>query len=324
MNASMVHVKDEQKVAEKTGLSVDQVAAGVVMFGNNAYVNTIGRRFKMDDRFGPGEWSASINPIQGEEYEHTLRMWGKKPPLLLYKAQITFNGKVLAEDYGWCTPESANSRKQFDEDGVGMAITKAVNRAMGQLIANGFASEEKADRKMVIETGSVEAGFLKDAAMLKKELGKKVYYEILNARGYNKSNDPELQGKPLIMKQILEEMRRRSLVVASEAVYGAPIHPDPDPPVTDEERAKGRQDLLDRILDDNVPVQAREDAVMDLLEVLEGDEFLAAECPEGSELSYIQIMAEYVSGAMVVHDFEKAHDAMKRAIDVSKEGRRSV
>tara|TARA_Y100001938_G_scaffold142502_2_gene213838 strand:+ start:17145 stop:18131 length:987 start_codon:yes stop_codon:yes gene_type:complete len=326
-NAALVPANKEKEMAAKTGLPVEQISNGVVLFGGKPYLNAAGRRYKMDERFGPGEWSVQVDTIMGEEYDHIMKSWGRKPPCILAKARIIFNGKVIAEDYGWAAPDTTPAgKKQFDENGLGLAATKAQNRAMGQMIANGFASEEKAGerQRMTIETGSVEAGFLKETARLKKQLGEEEYYRILQSHGAEHADDAVLQGQAIKMGEIISDMASGTTRKISEDVYGeasvADTHPDPDPPVTHEERLQSRLDLLARIQDDDLPTEARGDAVMDLLVDLCDDQKIKEECPMNQDKSYAEIASGYVSEAMVNSDFDKCYDVLKRTMDVAVEG----
>ena len=168
---------------------------------------------------------------------------------------------------------------------------------MAQLVANGFASEEKAERQvMTVETDSAEAEFLKEASRLKKEIGEEAYYRILNAHGLEKSNDAELRGYPEEMAVIVGEMEAERL------------------------SGEVRQEMLDKIENPDVPESARENAVMDLMMDLEKEQKLRGECPVDADESYAEIMAGYVSKAMETHDFEKAHATLKRAMDLIQAG----
>jgi len=295
-NVTPVKVNQEQAIAKKTGLDVSQVSAGVVMYGDKPFVNITGKRYKMDDRFGPGKWGTRVDQIKGDDYDHMLKMWGKKPPCIIMKAQILFNGDVLAEDYGWSSPDSAPAgARQFEKDGVGIASSKAQSRAMSQLVANGFASEEKAERgRMMIETGSIEAGFLRDSSKLKKEIGPEKYYQVLKDHDVDHADDPKLQGSPKKMQAILNDMKDGD---AWEVVVD-------------------RKELLSKVLDEDVPKQAREDAVCDLMMDLEKEEKLIGECPVDSEQTYADIMSEYVSKAMKESNFGKAYDVLKRSMEL--------
>lgn len=305
-STGLVPQNQEEAIAKKTGLNVGQVSAGVVMYGDKPYVNLIGKRYKMDDRFGPGKWGTQVDMVTGDDYDHMMKMWGKKPPCIIMKARVTFNGAVLAEDYGWATPESAPAgARQFEKDGIGLATSKAESRAMAQLIANGFASEEKAEAdsrvsrgRMVIETGSIEAGFLRDTGQMKKEIGADKYYKVLNHHGVEHADDPVLQGKPRKMQEILDNMKGGT---EWEVV---------------EEQKINRQELLAKIIDEDVPVDARENAVMDLMMNLEVEEALVGECPVDSDLTYAELMAEYVGQSMKDNDFVKAHDVLKRSMEL--------
>jgi hypothetical protein len=295
-----VPIAQHEEIATRTGLAVEQVSNGVVMFGNKPFVNLIGKRYKMDERFGPGKWGTRVDQIKGDDYQHMMMMWGKKPPCIIMKAQIIFNGDVIAEDYGWCTPQSAAAgRKQFDEDGLGIAASKAEGRAMAQLVANGFASEEKADsrERMNIETGSLEAGFLKETARFKKEIGDEAYYEILKSNDAEHADDASIQGKPKKMQAILDAMNGGE---AFEVVSDV-----------------NRQELLQKINDEDVPQQAREDAVVDLLDSLCYEEAMG-KIPDGAkgEQTYAEIMAEYVGEAMKDSNFAKAYDVLKRSMEL--------
>lgn len=318
-STGLVPASKEKEVSSKTGLPVEQVSNGVVMFGGKPYLNSAGRRYKMDTRFGPGEWSIRVSFLEEGELKTLLKMWGRELPCIVAKCQVIYNDKVIAEDYGWCAPDTAPAGpSQFKKDGIGLASTKAQNRAMGQMIANGFASEEKAGerQRMAIETNSVEAGFLKETARLKKEIGDEKYYNALNKHGVGHADDASLQGNPTKMGEIITEMAISAGKIASEAVFGRPVHPNPDPPVTKEERDSGRQELLKRIQDVDLPVEARENAVMDLLVEVCEEQKLKEECPVDQDKSYAEIASEYVSEAMTSNDFGKCYDVLKRSIQM--------
>tara|TARA_R110001583_G_scaffold1177_4_gene9795 strand:- start:15774 stop:16682 length:909 start_codon:yes stop_codon:yes gene_type:complete len=299
-NVAPVKVNQEQAIAKKTGLDVSQISAGVVMYGDKPFVNITGKRYKMDDRFGPGKWGTRVDQIKGDDYDHMLKMWGKKPPCIIMKAQILFNGDVLAEDYGWSSPDSAPAgARQFEKDGIGIASSKAQSRAMSQLVANGFASEEKAERgRMMIETGSIEAGFLRDSSKLKKEIGPEKYYKVLKDHDVEHADDPKLQGSPKKMQAILNDMKHGDAweVIENESI--------------------DRVGLLGKIIDADVPHQARENAVIALMMDLENEEKLVGECPLESDQTYAEIMAEYVSKSMKESNFEKAYDVLKRSMEL--------
>ena len=318
-NTGLVPASKEKEVSNKTGLPVEQVSNGVVMFGGKPYLNSAGRRYKMDSRFGPGEWSIRVSFLEEAELKTLLKMWGRELPCIVAKCQVIYNDKVIAEDYGWCAPDTAPAgASQFKKDGIGLASTKDQNRAMGQMIANGFASEARAGerQRMTIETNSVEAGFLKETARLKKEVGEEEYYRVLSAHGVEHADDASLQGDPAKMGEIITEMAMSAGKIASEAVFGGPVHPNPDPPVTKEERDSGRQELLERIQDVDLPVEARGDAVMDLLVEVCAEQKLMEECPIDQDKSYAEIASEYVSEAMENNDFGKCYDVLKRSMQM--------
>ena len=313
-NAALVAPKDEQDVATKTGLPVEQVSNGVVLFGGKPYINIVGKRYKMDERFGPGQWGVEVNSVPPGERVSIMEMWGKKPPMIIMKARILLNGNPIAEDYGWSSPDSAPAgRSQFEKDGLALASTKAQSRAMAQLVANGFASEERAGERSVmgVETGSVEAGFLKETRRLKKEIGDENYYAVLHNHDLQHANDGALRGKPQEMAEIVEEMNGTLAVPVK--INGMDVVNEPL--MTVEVRAE----LLAKIIDPDVPVDARENAVMDLMCDLEKVQKLRGECPLDSDKSYAEIMAGFVSNAMQKQDFVKAHGTLERAMELSND-----
>ena len=316
-NAALVAPKDEQDIATKTGLPVEQVSNGVVLFGGKPYINIVGKRYKMDERFGPGQWGVEVNAVPSDERVSIMEMWGKKPPMIIMKARILLNGNPIAEDYGWSSPDSAPAgRSQFEKDGLGLASSKAQSRAMAQLVANGFASEERAGERSVmgVETGSAEAGFLKETRRLKKEIGDENYYAVLHNHDLQHANDGALRGKPQEMAKIVEEMN--GLDAASAAILESLAD---DAVVEELMTVEVRAELLAKIIDPDVPVDARENAVMDLMCDLEKVQKLREECPLDSDKSYAEIMAGFVSNAMQKQDFVKTHGTLTRAMELIAE-----
>ena len=272
----------------------------VVMCGDKPYINTDGRRWKMDERFGAGGWSAEVEVLGKGEYENLLMQWGKKPPMIIVKCSICIDGKPTYQDYGWSSPDSTPAgAKQFQENGLGLATTKALNRAMGQGIADGFASDEKYDR-MSIHTGSFESGFLKEAGRLKREVGDEFYYETLKDNGVDHANAPSLQGDFAVMSRILDALKARVRMVDTGGV------------ITDFE-------LVDKIGDESLSVEERGDIVGALTDSLSDMKKINQICPDDSSgFTYAQIMSEYVSGAMAQDppNFKKAEDVLRRTINL--------
>ena len=320
-----VRASDTNKIAKSTGLPVDQVNPFVVMFGDKAYVNTDGRRWKMDERFGAGGWSAEVEVLGREEYENLLMQWGKKPPMIIVKCTICIDGKPMYEDYGWSSPDSTPAgAKQFQENGLGLATTKALNRAMGQGIADGFASGEKYDR-MSIQTGSFEANFLKESGRLKKDVGEEFYYETLKGYGVDHANDPSLQGDFERMSKILDTLNVQAGLRASEVVFGS----KPSQGVAVEQQAwksntRGTiyfaADLsqsLDKLADENLSIEERSNLIGTLADDLsEVDKLKESGPDDNSGMTYAQIMSEYVSNAMAEDppNLNKAEDVLRRTL----------
>ena len=320
-----VRASDTNKIAKSTGLPVDQVNPFVVMFGDKAYVNTDGRRWKMDERFGAGGWSAEVEVLGREEYENLLMQGGKKPPMIIVKCTICIDGKPMYEDYGWSSPDSTPAgAKQFQENGLGLATTKALNRAMGQGIADGFASGEKYDR-MSIQTGSFEANFLKESGRLKKDVGEEFYYETLKGYGVDHANDPSLQGDFERMSKILDTLNVQAGLRASEVVFGS----KPSQGVAVEQQAwksntRGTiyfaEDLsqsLDKLADENLSIEERSNLIGTLADDLsEVDKLKESGPDDNSGMTYAQIMSEYVSNAMAEDppNLNKAEDVLRRTL----------
>ena len=289
-----VRASDTNKIAKSTGLPVDQVNPFVVMFGDKPYVNTDGRRWKMDERFGAGGWSAEVEVLGKQEYDNLLMQWGKKPPMIIVKCSICIDGKPMYQDYGWSSPDSTPAgAKQFQENGLGLATTKALNRAMGQGIADGFASDEKYDR-MSIQTGSFESDFLREAGRLKKAVGDDFYYSTLKDNGVGHANDPSLQGDVGAMSRILDTLES-GFSVASE---------QPD------------FELVEKIGDESLSAEERGDIVGALTDSLSVMKKIKEQGPADNESTYAEIMSEYVSNAMAQDppNFKKAEDVLRRTI----------
>ena len=83
-----------------------------------------------------------------------------------------------------------------------------------------------------------------------------------------------------------------------------------------EELIVDRAGLLAKIINEDVPQQARENAVCDLVMDLEKEEKLIGECPIDSDQTYADVMAEYVSKAMQESNFGKAYDVLKRSMEL--------
>ena len=321
-----VRASDTNKIAKSTGLPVDQVNPFVVMFGDKAYVNTDGRRWKMDERFGAGGWSAEVEVLGREAYSNLLMQWGKEPPMIIVRCTICIDGKPMYQDYGWSSPDSTPAgAKQFQENGLGLATTKALNRAMGQGIADGFASGEKYDR-MSIQTGSFEANFLREAGRLKKEVGEEFYYDTLKDYGVDHANAPSLQGAFERMTRILDVLRDRSRNEASEIVFGsAPsqgggevISPDVVA-IGSGVSAAGNLALfsLDKLGDESLSIEERGNIIGTLADDLsEVDKLKESGPDDNSGTTYAQIMSEYVSNAMAEDppNLKKAEDVLRRTI----------
>ena len=302
-----VRASDTNKIAKSTGLPVDQVNPFVVMFGDKPYVNTDGRRWKMDERFGAGGWSAEVEVLGKQEYDNLLMQWGKKPPMIIVKCSICIDGKPMYQDYGWSSPDSTPAgAKQFQENGLGLATTKALNRAMGQGIADGFASDDKYDR-MSVQTGSFESDFLREAGRLKKVVGDEFYYSTLKDNGVGHANDPSLQGDVGAMSSILDTLKVQAGKEASEIVYGSA------PSVAVEQPDF---ELVDKIGDESLSVEERGDIVGVLTDSLSVMKKIKEQGPADNESTYAEIMSEYVSNAMAQDppNFKKAEDVLRRTI----------
>jgi len=320
-----VRASDTNKIAKSTGLPVDQVNPFVVMFGDKAYVNTDGRRWKMDERFGAGGWSAEVEVLGREEYSNLLMQWGKEPPMIIVRCTICIDGKPMYQDYGWSSPDSTPAgAKQFQENGLGLATTKALNRAMGQGIADGFASGEKYDR-MSIQTGSFEANFLREAGRLKKEVGEEFYYDTLKDYGVDHANDPSLQGDFERMTRILDILKTQAGLKAGEIVFGS----EPSQGVAVEQQAwksNTREPIyfaadlsqsLDKLADESLSIEERGNIIGTLADDLsEVDKLKESGPDDNSGTTYAQIMSEYVSNAMAEDppNLKKAEDVLRRTI----------
>jgi hypothetical protein len=234
-------------IEKSTGFESEQVGQFVTRLGDNYYINKDGRRWKMDERFGAGGYKISVGPPEPKEYAFMKQMMGIKPdePCIIMKASVIVDGKQLAEDYGFVTPASARAgKKQFDNDGLHIAITKATNRVMGMLTAGGFGDPDNVYEHEPVErttnghtgyvpaTGSAQVAFLNNMKKLKKEIVGRFetdapYYEVLHSFGYEKSNDSALCSNAVDMESILRAMHD---ILGGELDI---VHPDPEPPTTD-------------------------------------------------------------------------------------------
>jgi hypothetical protein len=265
-SAAPVPVGKESSIAKAAGMEVDQVHQFVTTFGGKPYINKDGRRFKMDQRFGAGHYQVEVAPPSDEEYAFLCKMMGvkKDDPCIIMKARVYVDGKKMSEDYGFVTPSSTPAGPaQFNKDGLHIAITKATNRAMGMLIAGGFADpevsydggavgvDEEAEPSVHVNpstghegyvpaTGSAQVSFLNECKKLKKQIvttfgSDEQYYEVLHSMGYDKSNDPKLcanaEAMDFCISALSEVAYPSSLSVSrAEQQDPAPVHPDPEPP----------------------------------------------------------------------------------------------
>ena len=222
---------DNQTVAEQTGLEVRQVDGGMVtMFKSpdgsmKPYVGAAGRRYKMDERFGAGEYRVDAHLPDLDTYKVLRQMWGiaQGAPCIIMECEILDKqGNLMARDYGTATPRNMlGGQKQFDERGLEIATTRSINRAMGQLTASGFGDvDNKAATAYREAPMPYQSDFLQLCQEVKKQVGEQDYYAVLGNYGAEHANDAAVLSDPVMMQQIADDLKAARARSASHAVFG--------------------------------------------------------------------------------------------------------
>ena len=248
---------DNQTVAEQTGLEVRQVDGGMVtMFKSpdgsmKPYVGAAGRRYKMDERFGAGEYRVDAHLPDLDTYKVLRQMWGiaQGAPCIIMECEILDKqGNLMARDYGTATPRNMlGGQKQFDERGLEIATTRSINRAMGQLTASGFGDvDNKAASAYREAPMPYQSDFLQLCQEVKKKVGERAYYAILGNYGAEHANDAAVLSDPVMMQQIADDLKAARSRDASHAVFGdGEIDTRTKP--EDDEPAKASEDDIKKI-----------------------------------------------------------------------------
>lgn len=211
-------------IAKQTGFNPEQVDPFVVMMdANKPYINAAGTRWKMDERFGAGNWKADTRLPSLEEYKLLKMMWGMsdKAPAIIMKCSIIVDGVELSKDYGTATPKNCfGNQKQFEERGIEIATTRALNRAMKQLVANGLGD---GNNRYVPNPDSPQQNWFREIQHLKQCVGDEKYYGVLKNYGVEHSNEKEAMTDPEIMESILRDLRVEAAGFASDALFGEDV-----------------------------------------------------------------------------------------------------
>lgn len=186
--------------------------------GQKEYIGRDGRLYKMDERFGGGGYDVVPRLPSEDEYNFIRRMMGiaNDEPCIVMVGEIFVDGNLKYRDFGVATKHNmpGGNKRQFDLRGLEIATTRAINRAMGQGTAGGWAdSDAKYERQGYRPaTDSAQAHFLKKMQSYKKLVGEKDYYAVLSAHGYEKSNDDDLCTDADAMNAVLEDMSELCIV----------------------------------------------------------------------------------------------------------------
>ena len=190
----------------------------VTLAGGREYVTRTGRRSRMDVRFGAGGFDVDVQLPPADEYAFIRQMLGLKDgdPLVVVKAVVSVDGKPKYKDYATATPDNVQGgAKQFKLRGLEIATTRAINRAMGQGISDGFSTEEQKYQPRVAPAPNYD--FLRQCNELKKKIAEltgspvnnslpEEYYATLISLGYAHTNDPRLNGNPEAMATLLDAL----------------------------------------------------------------------------------------------------------------------